>query len=89
MQTCGRCHTQVSANFIQYDPHPEPKDPNKSLLVYYVAGFMQWLLIGVFGFFGLHTLLWLQRSIVSVMRSVVSACSASSTSTSAVWCLAT
>ena len=68
MQTCGRCHTQVSANFIQYDPHPEPKDPNKSLLVYYVAGFMQWLLIGVFGFFGLHTLLWLQRSIVSVMR---------------------
>jgi cytochrome b subunit of formate dehydrogenase/cytochrome c553 len=68
MQTCGRCHTQVSANFIQYDPHPEPKDPQKSLLVYYVAGFMQWLLIGVFGFFGLHTLLWLQRSIVAVAR---------------------
>ena len=68
MQTCGRCHTQVSANFIQYDPHPEPNDREKSQLVYYVAGFMKWLLIGVFGFFGLHTLLWLQRSIVAVAR---------------------
>lgn len=68
IQTCGKCHTQVSANFIQYDPHPEPGNPEKSLLVYYVAGFMKWLLLGVFGFFGLHTILWLQRSIVAVRR---------------------
>jgi cytochrome b subunit of formate dehydrogenase len=68
IQTCSRCHTTATAKFVQYDPHPEPHDPGKSLLVYYVAGFMEWLLIGVFGFFGIHTVLWLQRSIVAYVR---------------------
>jgi cytochrome b subunit of formate dehydrogenase len=65
IQTCGRCHAGANANFVTYDPHAEPKDPTKSLFIYYVAGFMKWLLIGVFSFFGLHTILWLQRSVVA------------------------
>jgi cytochrome b subunit of formate dehydrogenase len=68
VQTCSKCHTNVTANFVQYNPHPEPHDPEKSLLVYYVAGFMEWLLIGVFSFFGIHTVLWLQRSIVAYIH---------------------
>lgn len=65
VQTCSKCHTDVNANFATYSPHPQPKDPEKSLLVYYVSHFMEWLLIGVFSFFGIHTLLWLQRSLVA------------------------
>ena len=65
IQTCAQCHTNANANFVTYDPHPEPNDPAKSALVYYVAGFMKWLLLGVFGFFGIHTALWLQRSITA------------------------
>lgn len=65
VQTCTKCHANANANFATYNPHPHPDDPDKSLLVYYVSNFMKWLLIGVFGFFGLHTLLWLQRSIVA------------------------
>jgi cytochrome b subunit of formate dehydrogenase len=65
VQTCSRCHTNANANFATYDPHPEPDDPGKSQLVYYASHFMEWLLIGVFGFFGLHTVLWIQRSIVA------------------------
>jgi cytochrome b subunit of formate dehydrogenase/nitrate/TMAO reductase-like tetraheme cytochrome c subunit len=68
VQTCARCHAGANANFATYSPHPEPDNPEKSALVYYVAGFMEWLLIGVFSFFGIHTLLWLQRSIVAFVR---------------------
>lgn len=68
VQTCSKCHTNANANFVTYDPHAQPHDPNKSLLIYYVAGFMKWLLIGVFGFFGIHTILWLQRSLVAFVR---------------------
>jgi thiosulfate reductase cytochrome b subunit/nitrate/TMAO reductase-like tetraheme cytochrome c subunit len=67
VQTCSACHTGVNANFASYDPHPQPKDPERSQVVYYVSHFMEWLLIGVFSFFGLHTLLWLQRSIVAYL----------------------
>lgn len=67
IQTCSTCHTNVSANFAAYSPHPEPDNPEKSLLVYYVSHFMEWLLIGVFSFFGLHTILWLQRSVVAYL----------------------
>lgn len=65
VQTCTACHTNVSTNFIAYDPHPEPHNPEHSQLVYYVTMFMEYLLLGVFSFFGIHTLLWLQRSIVA------------------------
>jgi cytochrome b subunit of formate dehydrogenase len=48
-----------------YSPHPEPDNADKSALVYYVSHFMEWLLLGTFTFFGIHTLLWIQRSIVA------------------------
>ncbi len=67
-ETCGKCHQNASASFVTYDPHAEPTDPNRSLLVYLVHTFMKWLFIFVFGFFGIHTLLWLQRSIVAFAR---------------------
>jgi cytochrome b subunit of formate dehydrogenase/nitrate/TMAO reductase-like tetraheme cytochrome c subunit len=65
VQTCSKCHQNANANFATYSPHPEPNNPEKSLLVYYVSHFMEWLLIGVFSFFGLHTVLWVQRSLVA------------------------
>ena len=68
IQTCGSCHKDASASFVTYDPHPEPHNPERSQLIYWVYTFMSLLLTGVFGFFGLHTLLWLQRSIVAYVK---------------------
>ncbi len=68
VETCGRCHQNVTASFVTYDPHAEPKDRKRSLVVYSTSTFMSLLFLGVFGFFGLHTLLWLQRSIVGAIR---------------------
>jgi cytochrome b subunit of formate dehydrogenase len=67
-QTCGACHSNTNANFIAFDPHAEPGNPQRSKLVYTVYTLMNTLLIGVFVFFGIHTLLWLQRSIVGAFR---------------------
>lgn len=65
--TCGACHKNANANFTKFDPHPQPWNRAHSALVYYVHLFMVVLLIGVFSFFGLHTILWLQRESVALI----------------------
>ena len=67
--TCGKCHQgEVNAAFLTYDPHAKPSDPHRNPILYWVWFAMTALLLGVFGFFGLHDLLWLQRSIVGTLR---------------------
>jgi len=61
--TCGRCHAGASASFVQYDPHANRTDKALNSTLYYAAKFMNLLLLGVFGFFGLHTVLWLSRGL--------------------------
>lgn len=68
LETCGQCHEDANENFVAFDPHPQPGNKEHSELVYYVYMFMQFLLAGVFGFFGLHTTFWLQRTIGAFVR---------------------
>jgi nitrate/TMAO reductase-like tetraheme cytochrome c subunit len=60
-KTCGECHEGVNANFVQYNPHANKHDPSRLPLLYYSARFMDALLVFVFAFFGVHTLLWFSR----------------------------
>lgn len=69
--TCGRCHGKISEKFVSYDPHADPHDKDRSPLLYYIYTLMKWLLISVFGFFGLHLILWLQRSAAAVARGEI------------------
>ena len=66
--TCGQCHNNVTANFVSFLPHNDPTDPDDHFGVYVIWIFMTGLLIGVFAFFGVHDLLWLQRSWVGMLR---------------------
>jgi cytochrome b subunit of formate dehydrogenase/nitrate/TMAO reductase-like tetraheme cytochrome c subunit len=66
--TCGQCHDNVTQSFVSYDPHNDPTNPDDNYIVYLVWLFMTTLLIGVFAFFGVHDILWLQRSLVGVLR---------------------
>jgi len=66
--TCGRCHAGANASFVTYDPHAQPSNMDRSMPIFMAHTFMKWLFLGVFGFFGLHSLLWLQRSLVGLMR---------------------
>jgi len=66
--TCGKCHQNVNASFLTFDPHANPKDPERNPIVHWVWVGMTALLLGVFAFFGLHGLLWAQRALVGKLR---------------------
>mgnify|MGYP001814454311 FL=1 len=68
LDTCGNCHEDITAAFATFDPHSNPTDPDDNFYVYVIWVFMTSLLIGVFAFFGIHDLLWLQRSLVGTLR---------------------
>jgi nitrate/TMAO reductase-like tetraheme cytochrome c subunit len=60
--TCGRCHQGANARFVEYDPHPDPRNYSRGKVLWWANEFY-WLLIpGCFGFFGLHSALWYWRS---------------------------
>jgi len=67
-KTCGTCHKAVNASFLTFDPHANPSDPKRNAYVHWIWLGMTGLLLGVFGFFGLHGLLWLQRAFVGKLR---------------------
>jgi nitrate/TMAO reductase-like tetraheme cytochrome c subunit len=68
LQTCRNCHKDASAKFASWDPHPQPGNKERSVVLYYTSIFMNVLLAGVFVFFGLHTVLWAYQSIGAALK---------------------
>ena len=66
--TCQQCHPGVNVAFTKYQPHANPLDKVNYPILNKVFWFMTTLLVSVFAFFGLHTLLWLVRSIYLYMH---------------------
>ena len=62
VQTCQKCHEDANRRFTGYLTHATHHDKVKYPILYYTYWAMTSLLVGVFGFFGVHTLLWLPRS---------------------------
>jgi Cytochrome c7 and related cytochrome c/Doubled CXXCH motif (Paired_CXXCH_1) len=60
--TCRQCHQGATVSFISFHPHADPHDAKSFPALHFAAIFMDLLLLGVFGFFGLHTILWFIRS---------------------------
>lgn len=58
--TCAKCHEGIGIEFTNYLTHATHND---NPVMYWTFWGMTSLLLGVFGFFGLHTLLWIPRSI--------------------------
>ena len=61
--TCQKCHPGVTRGFTQYKPHADPLDGEHYPLLHAVFLAMTGLLVGVFAFFGAHTIVWLVRAI--------------------------
>ncbi len=61
VKTCGQCHESANANFVKYNPHANKHDKARLPALYYSAMFMDALLVFVFAFFGVHTMLWFSR----------------------------
>ena len=62
LATCRTCHPKANVNFALYDPHANRHRRDGGELLFFTGKFMDFLLIGVFGFFGAHTGLWFFRS---------------------------
>jgi len=60
--TCRKCHEDANAKFTGYLTHATHHNKTKYPALYYTFWGMTGLLVGVFGFFGIHLLLWLPRS---------------------------
>lgn len=65
IKTCEECHAGSNINFSEFIAHADHKDKDKYPILYYAYVFMTGLVIAVFGFFGLHTLLWSIRLIMA------------------------
>lgn len=63
--TCRKCHANANVEFTSYLTHATHND-NK--VMYYAFWGMTSLLLAVFGFFGVHTLLWIPRSVIEARR---------------------
>jgi hypothetical protein len=63
VETCGQCHEQASAKFVEYWSHGDPADRGRYPVLFWTRIAMWSLLTGVFGFFGMHSLIWLARSL--------------------------
>lgn len=68
VETCKQCHPDANTRFTGYLTHATHHDKEKYPALYYTFWGMTSLLIGVFGFFGIHLLLWLPRSIQGMMK---------------------
>ncbi|MBN2615584.1 MAG: hypothetical protein JXR71_07795 [Bacteroidales bacterium] len=66
VQTCKKCHPDANKKFTGYLTHATHHDKKKYAILYYTFWAMTSLLVGVFGFFGIHLLLWLPRSIMGL-----------------------
>lgn len=60
--TCRRCHPDATAGFTGYKPHANPLDRARYPVEHWTFVFMTALVVGVFVFFGAHTLAWLIRT---------------------------
>jgi len=63
LATCRKCHPAANEQFTGYLTHATHNDKENHPELYYVYWAMTGLLLSVFAFFGLHTLLWLPRSL--------------------------
>ncbi|HAH07666.1 MAG TPA: hypothetical protein DCM05_14280 [Elusimicrobia bacterium] len=63
VETCRKCHPGATRRFAGYLSHATHHNPKKYPLIFLTFWAMTALLAGTFGFFGLHTLLWLPRSL--------------------------
>ncbi len=68
IETCKQCHPNSNRKFTGYLTHATHHNRDKYPALFYTFWFMTFLVIGVFAFFGIHTILWIPRSIRERIR---------------------
>jgi hypothetical protein len=68
VKTCAQCHPRANKSFAAYLTHATHHDRARYPYLFYTFWAMTGLLVGTFGFFGLHTILWIPRGIIDKIR---------------------
>jgi cytochrome b subunit of formate dehydrogenase len=63
LETCRKCHPKASKGFTSYLAHADHTDRKHYPALYWTFLFMTTIVLSTFAFFGIHTLLWLVRSL--------------------------
>ncbi len=63
--TCAQCHEDAHASFASYAIHADPRDGGAHPGLHFIYRAMWWLLVVTFGATGLHSILWLIRSLIA------------------------
>jgi hypothetical protein len=63
VQTCKKCHEGATRQFAGYFTHATHHEPVKYPIMFWTFWSMTGLLVGTFFIAGIHTLLWLPRSL--------------------------
>lgn len=69
VNTCQKCHAEANLKFTGYLSHATHNNKDKFPWLFYTFWAMTGLLVSVFLFFGLHTLLWIPRSIAAMRNN--------------------
>jgi len=69
LATCNRCHHNAPAQFTSFRAHADYRDRVHYPLLYWAFVIMTSLIVGTFGVWGLHTLLWLSRTMVVYFKN--------------------
>jgi cytochrome b subunit of formate dehydrogenase len=64
IETCRECHPRANARFAMFDPHANFRDRERNPAMYAVWWYFIIVMSGAFGFFGLHSVIWLGRSFI-------------------------
>ena len=68
VETCRKCHADANEKFVQYLPHGDPQDRASYPALFWAWAFMTFLLVSIFSFFGIHTVLWTTRVMLDRRR---------------------
>jgi nitrate/TMAO reductase-like tetraheme cytochrome c subunit len=68
VSTCAKCHPAANQNFVRYYAHGDTRDRERYPVLFWSWLFMTTLLVSVWSFFGLHSVLWLVRLAVERVR---------------------
>jgi len=67
-ETCGKCHKGASGNFLNFDPHADHTDRQRSPVLYAVYMVLMTFLLSTIGVFGVHSILWFVRGLIEVFH---------------------
>jgi cytochrome b subunit of formate dehydrogenase len=68
LETCQSCHPAARASFALFEPHADHRDRERFPLLWGVFMYFVIMMSVAFGFFGLHSVLWLIRSLIERYR---------------------